>query len=236
MDLSFAICSDLHFGPEALHKGKLRKLTAHSGRILGDIVERLNSSHRPELLVNLGDDVEDATAELDRARYRECLDILDRATADRLHVAGNHDVINITEEELRGEWDRSAGWAKEAWAATGKLYYSLDRGGVHFVVLHTRESKDRNISIEPEQLLWLERDLEAAHLPVIVLMHHPATDQHLVGNRWFEGRAHVALVQERKKLRSILERHRERKPGGILAVFNGHLHWNHLDLINGIPY
>jgi Icc protein len=33
-------------------------------------------------------------------------------------------------------------------------------------------------------------------------------------------------VRERKALRRILE-----ASGKVLAVFNGHLHWNHLDLV-----
>jgi len=43
-------------------------------------------------------------------------------------------------------------------------------------------------------------------------------------------------MRERKDLRGILEKHAEAKPGSVLGVFNGHLHWNHLDVIRGIPY
>jgi hypothetical protein len=38
-------------------------------------------------------------------------------------------------------------------------------------------------------------------------------------------------VRERAALRAVLER-----SGRVRAVFNGHLHRNHLDVINGIPY
>jgi hypothetical protein len=62
-------------------------------------------------------------------------------------------------------------------------------------------------------------------------MHHPASEMRLDGNRWFDKRPHLARVAERRALREVIE-----KSGKVLAVFNGHVHWNHLDLIAGIPY
>jgi hypothetical protein len=62
-------------------------------------------------------------------------------------------------------------------------------------------------------------------------MHHPASDQDLTGNRWFEKFPHICRVAERKKLRKVIE-----ASGKVRAVFNGHVHWNHFDLIAGIPY
>ena len=62
-------------------------------------------------------------------------------------------------------------------------------------------------------------------------MHHSAADQDLRGNRWFEGSPHLCLVRERRRLRALFAEH-----GEVRAVFNGHLHWNHLDVIEGIPY
>jgi hypothetical protein len=66
---------------------------------------------------------------------------------------------------------------------------------------------------------------------VIVLMHHPASDQRLDGNRWFERAPHLCRIAERRELRGVLE-----ASGKVAAVFNGHVHWNHLDVIGGIPY
>lgn len=50
-------------------------------------------------------------------------------------------------------------------------------------------------------------------------------------NRWFEGRPHRCLVAERTRFRAIVE-----AGGKVAAVFNGHLHWNHLDAIASVPY
>jgi 3',5'-cyclic AMP phosphodiesterase CpdA len=219
-ELTLALVSDLHFGPEARFEGKLRKLTAHAGDLARAFVARMNDVVRPDLVVNLGDDLEDESFEADLARYRECQGILRGADAELVNVAGNHDVVHLGARDLLAAWRRE-----------GELFYSLDRGGLHLVVLHTRERKDQDVTVGADQLAWLERDLAATRLPTLVLMHHSAADQDLRGNRWFERAPHICLVQERRRLREILAR-----SGRVLAVFNGHLHWNHLDVVDGLPF
>jgi 3',5'-cyclic AMP phosphodiesterase CpdA len=219
-ELTLALVTDLHFGPEARFGGKLRKLTAHAGDLARAFVERMNEVVRPDLVVNLGDDLEDESHEADLARYLECQGILRGARAELVNVAGNHDVIHLGAADLLRAWGRE-----------GELYYAIDRGGFHLVVLHTRERKDVDVTVGEEQLAWLERDLASTTLPTVVFMHHSAADQDLRGNRWFERAPHICLVQERKRLREILA-----KSGKVLAVFNGHLHWNHLDVVDGLPF
>ena len=136
------------------------------------------------------------------------------------HVAGNHDSINLSDADLLRVWGR-----------TGRLYYSFDHGGVHFVILATHETQNVDVRIDDEQLAWLERDLASAARPTIVLMHHTASEQDLAHNRWFYRAPHLCKVVERRRLRRILE-----ASGKVVAVFNGHLHWNHFDLCGGIPY
>jgi Icc protein len=235
VNLTFGVCTDLHFGPEALYKGKLRKLTAHAGRLVGDFAERMAKEVKPDFIVNLGDDIEDEDHEADLARYSECLQALGKANIDLVHVAGNHDTVNLSTGELLSAWRGSSAWLGATLPAD-RLYYAFERGGIRFIVLHSVESPDRSISIHDAQRAWFEEELAATTLPVIVLVHHSLADQNLAGSRWFEGRAHVCLVQERSVLRGILERHHERSPRGVLAVLNGHLHWNHVDVIRGIPY
>jgi hypothetical protein len=176
---------------------------------------------KPDLVVNLGDDIEDESPDADRARYAECQRILRGAQAELVNVAGNHDTIHLTPADLLAAWN----------ARDEHLYRSFDRGGFHFVVLHTRERKDRDVSLGEAQLAWVRDDLAAHPGPVVVLMHHSAADQDLRGNRWFERAPHICLVRERRRLRALFEKH-----GDVCAVFNGHLHWNHLDVHEGIPY
>ncbi len=221
MDLVVGLVTDLHFGPEASFGGKLRKLTAQAPTLLEAFVERMNREVRPDVVVNLGDDLEDESFEADKRRYAEVMSILGRLDAPVLHVAGNHDTVYLRPSDLAELWERPQ----------SRLYYATDVGGYHLLVLHTQEQKDVSVTIDDAQLAWLESDLAAASTPVLVFMHHSAADQHLVGNRWFEKAPHICLVRERARLREIIA-----ASGKVLGVFNGHLHWNHLDVIDSIPY
>jgi Icc protein len=219
-DLTIGIITDLHFGPEAYHQGKLRKLTHLAGHLAREFVRAMNDEVRPDLVVNLGDDIEDASRDEDLARYGECQAILRAARAPLVNVAGNHDTIYLNREDLNRFWQRS-----------GPLYYSFDQGGWHFVVLHTLEKKDVEIRVPDTQLDWLRADLASGVAPTVVFMHHAASEQRLDDSRWWPGRSHIALVKDRTELRRIFEGSKR-----VRAVFNGHLHWNHLDVIAGIPY
>lgn len=218
--LTIGFLTDLHFGPAAYFDGKLRKLTHRAGELTRAAVAAMNEDVKPDLLVNLGDDIEDESREADLERYGECQAILRTARAELVNVAGNHDTIHLGQEDLGRFWQR-----------TGPLHYSFDRGGFHFVVLHTLEAKDVDVRIPPAQLAWLKADLAGAALDTVVLMHHSASEQQLDDSRWFARAPHLALVRERRDLRAILE-----ESGKVRAVFNGHLHRNHLDVIGGIPY
>ena len=220
VSLTIGFVTDLHFGPAAYHDGKLRKLTHHAAELTRGVVRAMNDELHPDLLVNLGDDIEDESRDADLARYTECQDILRTAKAELVNVAGNHDTIHLTRDDLA-----------RVWRHEGPLFYAIDRGGFHIVVLHTLERKDVEVRIPHAQLEWLAADLARTTLPVVVLMHHSASEQDLEDSFWFKGLAHLALVKERAELRRILQ-----DSGKVRVVFNGHVHRNHLDVIAGIPY
>jgi Icc protein len=219
-ELTIGIVTDLHFGPEARWAGKLRKLTHQAAELTRGFVRAMNDEVRPDLVVNLGDDIEDESREADLARYGECQSLLRTARAPLVNVAGNHDLAYMNREDLNRFWQRS-----------GPLYYAFDARGWHFVVLHTLEKPNVEVRVPDTQMEWLRANLAATRDPTVVLMHHSASEQDVEDSRWWPGRAHLALVKERTALRRVFEESQR-----VRAVFNGHLHWNHLDVIAGIPY
>ena len=62
-------------------------------------------------------------------------------------------------------------------------------------------------------------------------MHHSLANQDLAGNPWFEGRRENCIVKHARRVRSILERY-----NNVVAVVNGHLHWNNVTVHGSIPY
>lgn len=220
LSVRIAFLTDVHFGPRAYYGGKLRKLTDLAGPLTRDFVARMNEQERPDLVVNLGDVIEDENRDQDLERYGQFLQILGGLSAPAVHVAGNHDRVHLSDQDLLGLWGKN-----------GRLHYSFDLAGFHFLVVETMEVKDRGVFLPSDELVFVERDLGQTRLPTLVLMHHPASDQALEGNRWFEKAPELCRIAERRRLRRVFE-----SSGKVRAVFNGHAHWNHFDAINSIPY
>ena len=218
--LRIGFLTDVHFGPEAHFEGKLRKLSHRAEELSRAVVRELREVEKPDVVVNLGDVIEDASRERDLENYRRFVDVLGALDCPVLHVAGNHDSINLSDDDLRALWKHD-----------GPLHYSRDIGGVHLTVLRSVEHKDVAVHLPSEQLEWLEADLASASAPVIVLVHHPLSEMNLDENRWFARAPHICRVAERRRARAIIE-----ASGKVRCVVNGHVHWNHLDVIAGIPY
>jgi predicted phosphodiesterase len=198
----------------------LRKLTAHAGELCRAFVERMNGEVKPDLVINLGDVIEDESRAKDLEHYGQFVDILRSLECPVLHVAGNHDQVNLSDADLRQLWNHD-----------GPLHYSRDLAGVHFSILRTIEVTDIAIHLPQEQIDWLAQDLAQSSLPSVVLMHHPASEMRLDGNRWFEKRPNVCRVAERRAFQDVVS-----QAPRVVAVFNGHVHWNHFDVIGGVPY
>ena len=222
--LRFGVVTDIHFGPPAHFDGKLRKLTARAPALARAFAHRMRDVVRPDLVVQLGDCIEDESAEADRKRYRACLDVLRESGCELISVAGNHDRVHHSHAEL------TEAWALPEAPADG-LFYSLNRHGVHFAILATHENKDVDVRIDDAQLAWLDADLAGTSAPTVVLMHHAAAEQDLRDNRWFRDHAHLGLIHERDALRRVIASHAH-----VVLVLNGHLHWNHAAVIDGVPY
>src|SRR5262245_40531301 len=96
--MRFALVSDVHFGPNAYYGGKLRKLTDRAPELLARTVETLNRDEHPELLINLGDAIEDRERAADLKEYAAFVSTLEGANAKLLHVAGNHDQVHLGDD------------------------------------------------------------------------------------------------------------------------------------------
>jgi Icc protein len=220
MSFRLAVITDLHFGTRTRFRGKLRKVADAAPALTNAFVQRMNGSVHPDLVLALGDFIEDESHDADLARYRECVRVLRQLTCPLRFAAGNHDTIHLRDDDLRAIWQHD-----------GALHYSFDTNGYHVCVLRTVERPLRDVTLPADQLAWLEQDLASTTLPTVVAMHHSAADQDLRGNPWFEHAPHLALIDRRDILRAAIA-----ASGKVVLVVNGHVHWNHVDLHDGIPY
>jgi len=217
--MRIAFITDTHFGPRAYHEGKLRKLAEHASGLTREFVQTMNDVERPNWVVNLGDVIEDQNPNDDARHYAEFLEILAGLNAPILHVAGNHDQVNLPPDTLG-----------KLWSQPGALHYTRDLGTLRALVLRT-DHTDTAVHLETAQIEWLRVELERSPLPCLVLVHHPLCEMDVSDNVWFKNQPNICRVAERRRVRDILQ-----ASGKVVAVFNGHVHWNYLSVIRGIGY
>ena len=226
--MRFAAVTDLHFGRALPYRGVDRKLTVNAPALTAAFVADMNRRVRPDFVMVLGDVIEDESPQADLDNYAQAVGILSGLNMPVRYVYGNHDLVNLTHDQLLTISGEVA------------LNSSFDVEGWHLVRLHSTASfelPDRSgpghglrADIAPEHLDWLDQDLAAASQPTIVFAHFSAADLNLTGQFWFEDAPDQALLSNRAEVRDILESH------DVAMAMNGHVHWNNHTVHNGISY
>jgi SAM-dependent methyltransferase len=228
MTTTLQVISDTHAGCAAEGHGSQRKLTAQAPDILKDVLREGRERTKLDGVVDLGDLIEhagravaeDARAATDLANFRKTLDIFNECRLPTFHCIGNHPVMSATERALTDA------------LGLDKPYYARDIGDHRIIMLHSRfthradspgHKSGSGIYIDDAQLAWLRDELARTDKNVLVCSHHPISDQDLTGNVWFEQYPQCALMTNRAQVQEILG-----NSGKVIAVLNGHTHWNHL--------
>ena len=174
---------------------------------------------KPDFVVELGDLIDAADSVETELKYLKRIDKEFAALAkERHYVLGNHCVDTLTKREFL-----DAVGQKDA-------HYSFDRGGVHFVVLDAcfksdgkpyerKNFKWTDSNIPTDQVDWLNEDLKATDMSVVVFAHQRLDVADNYG------------VQNAADVRKVLEGSKR-----VRAVFQGHSHKNDYKDIAGIHY
>lgn len=178
----------------------------------------------PDFIVQLGD--------LSHGEGLETIrDIWEQFPGKRYSVLGNHDTDHSTKEIVVNALGMPA------------CHYSYDFGGIHFVALdlnYMREeeqfldfekgnyfkakSEDRDL-ISPQELEWLEADLEKTDKPTVIFSHQGLDDLYGKGG-----------CPNRKDVRKLFHKVNEKNGQKVIACFCGHHHVDAYSEIEGVHY
>jgi len=192
-------------------------------RCLKTIVEK----HNPAFFLNGGDSIMDASyADVKREKVTSQWEIWDdciKASIPGYEIhscIGNHDTWWSAPSEKDNMYGKP--YVVQRLNIPGR-YYSFDKGGWHFIIL---DGNNKDISVDEEQFLWLEKDLAQLSLstPVLVMSHYPilGTTQVLVGGGHSDS----------KQLKSLFYKYRQ----NVKICLSGHNHLSDKSFYNDVQY
>ncbi len=227
------IFSDIHYAPEKpVNNGSIidRKLTHQAIPLLEQLIQKINNEIKPDIVINLGDLVEDFNDhDKDIINLNFIWELLNDIEPTFYSLAGNHDLRSMNS---RREVEQIMGYEHST--------FSVDLLGYHFVFLGLDVNTKIGVQgggilktqfVSNEDLEWLKKDLEKNKLPVLVFNHFGIAEDNMEGNWWFERVPEHAILGNRKELKEILK-----KEKNLIAVFSGHQHWTKKIVEDGINY
>jgi UDP-2,3-diacylglucosamine pyrophosphatase LpxH len=210
---TFGWITDLHHGycPDALDRLKV---------FIGEA-----SSRKVDAIIQGGDFCHP------KPEAAELMKVWNQYRGDKYHVLGNHDMDFGTKEDIMKLWGMP------------RPYYAFEQGGFHFIVMDCNHIlKDgqyidyvkgnfyidpaRRDLVNPEQIEWLEAEIDRAKHPCIIISHQ-SFDEVWTGS----------TVPNRLEVRKVIDRANEgRKHQKVIACICGHHHLDHHMIINGVHY
>jgi 3',5'-cyclic-AMP phosphodiesterase len=214
--LRAAIVTDIHYGPDRYSKKGDEAIV-----LLKDFIQQANAMN-VDLVVDLGDRISNTDLSTDCKHLKEIAAEFHELTVEHFHLIGNHDVVHMPIPE------------QEQIMATSFEHHSLDRNGWHLVFWNTSCVIHENVGFQLEDLdlEWLKSDLDQTKLPTVIFSHMPIDTGSMVGNYYFD-KLYAGGGQHRNaaQAREIVE-----KSEKVIAVVSGHVHWNQLHFMDGIPH
>jgi len=220
----FGMLSDVHYADREPAGARFYRQSL--GKVQ-ECIDRMNQE-KLDFVIELGDfkDQDSVPNEVKTMKYLSDIEaVLQQFNGATYHVLGNHDMDSISKLQFLER-------VKNTGISASKSFYSFNQNGFHFVVLDgnfTSESKEydhgnfswEDAFISGSQVNWLKDDLKSNKFPVIVFIHQMLDDSKNVKQ----------AVQNAGEVRQILE-----QSGRVLCVFQGHVHEERYNLINGIHY
>lgn len=213
-----AIITDIHHGaPSHTKRGD-------AALALISAFAQWSNAQTPDMVLDLGDRISDIDENTDLRLQQEVAEAFKAVDAPVHHICGNHDRDHLSvaqNEEILGQSLQNelldcGDWQIALWRADAKICRAPERRGF--------------ILPEPD-LLWLSRMIQSAEKPTLVASHVPVSGHGQTGNYYFQQNAQFSRYPESERVRHVLAQ--AKVPVVCVA---GHVHWNTLTTVDGIPH
>lgn len=208
--MKIGIITDIHYGRDGYFGTKLRRIFRDTDLLLERFVDEMNNQVKPDLVVQLGDLIEDTDLNTDRKSLERVGQYFRALNAPVVHVLGNHDRRDLSPDDFKEVL------GSDCFATTITL------GGVDLCFLDSE--LDNMVPFFTEGVLSLLQDCQKSSLrPRILFSHHPLADYCVEGNEnWSPTNVHKAFPSNRAEACSLVD-----NIPGVIACVNGHLHANY---------
>jgi hypothetical protein len=211
-----AVIGDVHHGPPIATKRSERAVSLLEGAV------RAIEAEKPDLVLDMGDRINDMDPQTDRRLLREVADVFRGLSAPRIHLLGNHDMCFM---------DRAA---NEEALETGVANHVRDLGSWRLVVFQPTVEIRRPggfAPIDQADLDWLAATLSASDQPAMIVSHVPVSGHPMTSNYYFDGRHEFSTYPNRDAVLKLLD-----ETVAPVAWLSGHVHWNTFIRIAGVPH
>jgi hypothetical protein len=216
MALEIGVVTDIHCGPDMD-----TRLGTKALGLLEGFAREMKERFKPDIIVDMGDRINDVSVEDDLRRIQEVETCLRSVGVPVLSIYGNYDLVNVPMGKQASTRGKRSG------------VESVDFHGFHLVLLNSQDPTFGGVggTLSQPQLSWLEEDLKRTTQPTLVFCHHPLDEQDSYFHWYFRSRPDFALAVNRGRARELFS-----QSGKVLAAFHGHMHWNHTSIIDGVTY
>ncbi len=213
--IKLSLVTDIHHGPD--HGTKI-------GTASLELVEEFctfSTQWSADMVVDLGDRISDIDRQTDTQHLQEIADTFKRLDLPRGHILGNHDLENLNPKKN----------AQALGVDMASRVVMLNGYHLIFWQASTKDFWPDGLNLPSCDLEWLETILSAAQGPCIIFTHLPLDSGSMTGNYYFDANPKYASYPEVTSARQIIE-----KSGRVILCVAGHVHWNSVNQVNGIPY
>ena len=209
--MRIAIISDIHFSGAKAGQFDVRS-------VVEEFVEWAN---RIDADLILGDRIDDIDHATDLANASAVARIFEGFKGPRVHLLGNHDVVNLTGDDHRTLFGRLPG------------HQAFDFGELRVLAWEPSVLLDRKFGFPPagQDLGWLIEALQSDERPATIISHIPVSGATMTGNYYFENNSDFATYPDHVNIRRAVE-----GTGSAALWLSGHVHWNSNSNVAGIRH